>query len=86
MISGVADLVASDFDFLSMPFKSSDKIGRSAAHVGGIAPDGEESGWIKDRPPPPPPPPGPPISEPGMIGVFGLALVTLGLIRRRRRP
>lgn len=85
MITGVADLVASDFNFLSAPFQSSDQVGRSAAHIGGIGDQGEESGWIKDGPPPPPPPGPPPISEPGMIGVFGLSLVALGLIRRRRR-
>jgi len=35
-------------------------------------------------PPPPPPPPPPSVPEPGMLGLFGIGLLGLGLARRRR--
>ena len=70
----LANLTASDFDFLS-------STGNCAiARVQGLGPDAQNSGWFDcgDEPPQE-------VVEPGSLALFGLGIGLLGLIGRRRR-
>jgi hypothetical protein len=77
----VAPITASSFDFLSTPGGGAGSF-KAAAHVGGIGPDDEDSGWIGGGFTPRPPV----IPEPASVVVWSL-LAGLGLVvgwRRRK--
>jgi hypothetical protein len=70
IISGIVGLTADSFDFFS---ESKNSRGlKDAAHVQGIGPDGEDSGWITSTP------------EPGTMLLFGTGLVGLAGLGRKR--
>ena len=69
-ITGIPSLTASSFHFLSAPAGGNGPY-FTAAHVQGIAPNGNNSGWITQSP------------EPASIGA--LAVGALALMRRRNR-
>lgn len=75
-ITGIDDLVAADFDFLS-PVKKDGQAFHTAAHVQGINCSG--SGWIGDKPG------NTPVPEPATLFLVGAGLLGAGLWRRARK-
>ena len=75
--SSEAGLLASWFDYLSEPSPGSGFLFHSAAHVQGIGPGGEDSGWIGDRN-------GGKIPEPSTLLLIGSGLLGLALCARKR--
>ena len=67
-ITGIANLLASDFNFLSAPDGGNGPF-LAAAHVQGIGSGGNDSGWVTTP-------------EPGSLALLGLGAVTL--LRRRK--
>lgn len=78
LISGITGLDAADFLFWDQGGSKGDFM--SAAHIQGIAPDGQNSGWIGGDDGSLPPEQ---IPEPGMLFLMGAGLLGLGMARRR---
>lgn len=74
-ITYVSPIDVSSFDFDSAPDGGHGPF-RSAAHVQGIGPDGEDSGWVA-------PGNGRQIPEPAALLILGAGLLGLGMLRRR---
>jgi VPDSG-CTERM motif len=76
VISGISGLVAADFDFLSEDPSGGNGFFKAAAHIQGVGPDGEGSGFVG------PGVPGVPDGGTTMM-LLGTALACLGALRRR---
>ncbi|MBL8087007.1 MAG: PEP-CTERM sorting domain-containing protein [Chthonomonas sp.] len=70
-VSGIAGLMASDFNFVSINAPTGVANAATAWHVQSIGPNGSQSGWVA------------PVPEPSAI--FAVALGSLVVLRRKRK-